>query len=129
MFSYDEAQLSYGEPKYKRPCRLCIGESRDMGKPIYSEGFGEGKHFDVTHFNEDSDSDSDSSLPEVTFTHTRLFWWAWNWNEVYAEELEMAEERDRSHEEALLHDREEKEHLQYLIASCETFRSPSPEVK
>ena len=54
--------------------------------------------------------------------------WAWNWNEVHAEELEMAEETARWHEEALVQDREDEEHLQYLIASCEPFRSPSPEL-
>ena len=129
MFLHDDDRLSDGEPKYKRPCRLCIGENRDNGKPIFSEGLGEWKHVDVTYFNEDSDSDNDFSMSDATITHTRLFWWAWNWDELYAEELEMAEERDRCHDDALLHDQEEKEHLQYLIASYETFRSPSPEVK
>ena len=122
------AMLAYGEPKYNRPRRLCIGVSWDMGKPIYAEGFGEWKHEDFTFLNEDSDSSLSDNGFQVTFTEERLFWWACNWNEVHAEELEMTEERDRCHEEALLHDREEKESLQYLIASCETFRSPSPEV-
>lgn len=82
-----------GEPKYKRPRRLCIGISRDKGKPIYAGGFGEWKHEDFTFLNEDSDG---SSNGEVTFSEETLFWWAWNWNEVHAEEVEMAEERSSS---------------------------------
>ena len=112
--------LSDGEPKYKRPRRLCIGISRDKGKPMYSEGFGEWKHEDVDFLNEDSDGSLPDNGFEVSFSEERLFWWAWNWNEVHAEELEMAEERARCLEDALLHDREDEEHLQYLIASCES---------
>ena len=118
--------LADGEPNYKRPRRLCIGISRDQGKPIYSEGFGEWKLERFTFLNEDSDGSLPDNGFEVTFSEETFFRWAWNWNEVHAE-LQMAEERARSHEEALLHDREEEEHLQYLIASCESaFGDLSP---
>ena len=109
--------LSDGEPKYKRPRRLCIGTSRVKGKPIYAERFGEWKREDFTFLNEDSDGSLADNGFEVTFSTKRPLWWSWNWNEVHAEELEMAEERARCDEEALLHDREDEEHLQCLIAS------------
>ena len=111
--------LSDGEPKYKRPRRLQIGISRDEGKPIYAEGFGEWKHEEFTFVNEDSDDSELDTGFEVTFEEETLFWWAWNWNEVHAEELRMAEESARVHAEARLHEGEEEDHLQYLIASCE----------
>ena len=114
---------------YHKPPRLCIGigSDRSTGKPIYSEGFGEWKQEDLTFIDSDSDESMSDNGFEFNWSELILYWWAWNWNEVHAEELQMAEERARSHEEALLHDREEEEHLQYLIASCESaFGDLSP---
>ena len=47
--------FSDGEPKYQRPRRLCIGVTREEGKPIYAEGFGEWKREEYTFLDEDSD--------------------------------------------------------------------------
>ena len=70
----------------------------------------------------------DLGSKKLQFSRSPSRTWACSWNEVHAEELEMAEERARCHAEAFLHDREDEEHLQYLIACCEAFRSPSPEL-
>ena len=110
------AMLSDGEPKYKRPRRLCIGVSRDKGKPIYAEGFGEWKRTECTFLVEDSDDSLPDNGFEVKFHHETLFWWAWNWNEVVAEEEQIAEEEDHWQEEAMHHQREEEELLRHLIA-------------
>ena len=107
---------------YHKPPRLCIGigSDRSTGKPIYSEGFGEWKQEDLTFIDSDSDESMSDNGFEFNWSELILYWWAWNWNEVHAEELQMAEERARSHEDALLHEREEEEHLKYLIASWES---------
>ena len=65
--------LSDGEPKYKRPRRLCIAISPDMVKPIYAGGFGERKHEDFTFLNEDSDGSLADNGFEVTFSHRDCF--------------------------------------------------------
>ena len=114
---------------YQRPPRLCIGIGSDRGtdKPIYSEGFGEWKQEDLTFIDSDSDESMSDNGFEFNWSEVILYWWAWNWNEVHAEELQMAEERARSHEDALLHEREEEEHLKYLMASWESaFGVPRP---
>ena len=85
--------LSDWEPKYKRPRRLCIGVTREEGKPIYAEGFGGWKREEYTFLDEDSD---DTGF-EVRFHSKILFWWAWNLTEVLAEEAQMELEEDHWH--------------------------------
>ena len=66
------AMLSDREPKYKRPRRLCIGVTRDKGKPIYAEGFGEWKREECTFLDEDSDDSLPNNGFEVRFHHKTL---------------------------------------------------------
>ena len=105
-----------GEPAFQRPPRLCIGESRATGKPIYAEGFGEWRCEDYPIFDQDSD-DSASDGFEVGLHHTVLFWWEWYLEEVLAEELQMAEEDEFWQAEALRQQSDEEEHLRHLLAS------------
>ena len=117
MFQHD------GEPLFKRPRRLCVGTTRDEGKPIYAEGFGEWVEEDCTFYDDDSDDAHSNHGFESRFHHTTRFWWAWNWNEVQAEEVQMADERDHWQEEAFRDEQEHAEHLRHLVASCELASS------
>ena len=115
-----------GERAYKRPRRLLLGVSRGTGKPIYCEGFGEWERVVFPLFDEDSDGSLPDSEDSDDPHQQTLFWWKWNLAEVLAEELQIAEEDDYWHEEALRQDQEEAEHLQHLMGSQELdVASPS----
>ena len=64
------------------------------------------------------DEDSDDIGFEVRVHSKTVFWWAWSVTEVLEVERQVLAEQEHWHEEALRQDREEAEHLRYLIAAC-----------